>query len=354
MVISIAVLDDYQGLAPTYFDKLDPSSFNVTYFPDTLRPYNHAETPETTKNALVKRLESFDVIATMRERTPFPRELIDRLPRLKLLLSCGNRNKAIDMEICRDRGIPVTATEDRKMGPVDSTSEHVVAMILAGCRNIPQNDAAVKAGQWQTSFVTAISGKTLGLVGLGRLGGSVARIMSVAFGMKIIAWSSNLTQDAADEQAIAQGLPVESAGGEKTFKAVSREELFRTADVVSVHLVLSDRSRGLITANDLCEMKPSSFFVNTSRGPLVVEQDLLGVLRAGKIRGAALDVFDLEPLPADSEWRSSEWGQNGKSQVLVTPHVAYVEEDLIKGFYEQQVEDVLRWSEGKELKRTMY
>ncbi|KAK2589410.1 hypothetical protein QQS21_012914 [Conoideocrella luteorostrata] len=354
MVVNVAVLDDYQGFANTHFSSLDPSNFTVKYFTETLRPYNHPDTSQNVKDELVQRLEPFEVIATMRERTPFPRELIQRLPRLKLLLSCGHRNKAIDMEACQERGIPVTATEDKAGGPVDSTTEHIITMILAACRGIAQNDAAVKSGKWQTSFVTAVSGKTLGLVGLGRLGGAVARIMSVAFGMKIIAWSSNLTQDAADEQAKTQGLPIEGANGEKTFRAVSREELFSASDVISVHLVLSDRSRGLITENDLSRMKPSAFFVNTARGPLVVEKDLLSVLQAGRIRGAALDVFDLEPLPADSEWRNTDWGTNGKSQVLVTPHVAYVEEGLISEFYKQQVADLLRWSEGKALNKTMY
>lgn len=258
------------------------------------------------------------------------------------------------MDAAQKRGIPVTAATGDQAGPVDSTTEHVIAMILGVTRNIAKNDAAVKAGAWQTDAVTGVSGKTLGLVGLGRLGGAVARIMNLAFGMKIIAWSTNLTQEAADAQAKEQGLPVEQANGEKTFKAVSREELFSAADVVSVHLVLSDRSRGLVTEADLSRMKPSSFFVNTSRGPLVVERDLLNILEAGKIRGAALDVFDLEPLPSDSEWRRPDWGTNGKSQVLVTPHVAYVEERSINGFYEQQVDDLVAWSAGKPLKRTMY
>lgn len=290
----------------------------------------------------------------MRERTPLPADLIKRLPNLKLILSCGHRNKAIDMNAAQKRGIPVTAATDNKQGPVDSTTEHIITMILSATRNIAQNDASVKAGAWQTSFVTSVSGKTLGLVGLGRLGGTVGRIMSVAFGMKIIAWSTNLTQEAADQQAKDQGLPVELENGEKTFKAVSREELFTTADVVSVHLVLSDRSRGLITEVDLSKMKPSAFFVNTSRGPLVVEKDLLVILKAGKIRGAGLDVFDLEPLPKDSDWRRSDWGTGGKSQLLVTPHVAYVEEGSINGFYEQQVADLLRWAAGKPLSKTMY
>jgi phosphoglycerate dehydrogenase-like enzyme len=288
----------------------------------------------------------------MRERTPFPKELIERLPRLKLLLNCGRHNKAIDMEACRSRGIPVTGA-DSKLSIV-STLEHIVTMILATCRDIAQNDAAVKAGKWQTSLVTSVHGKTLGIVGLGRLGSSVAHIMHTAFGMKIVCWSSNLSQSTADEQAKAKGLPVDDLDGEKTFKFVSREKLFSTSDVVSVHLLLSDRTQGLITLEDLSRMKPWSFFVNTSRGPVVVEEDLLAILKAGKIRAAALDVFNIEPLPADSEWRDSSWGTEGKSQVLITPHIAYVEESVMNEFYEQQVEELDRWSRGETLKSIMH
>ncbi|PHH91865.1 hypothetical protein CDD83_9959 [Cordyceps sp. RAO-2017] len=352
MATRVAVLDDYHGLARSHFDKLNTSLYAIEYFPETLRPYDHPDTPQAERDELAKRLEPFAVIATMRERTAFPKELIERLPRLKLLLSCGRRNGSIDMDACRARGIPVTATEDKTA--TDGTDEHIVSMILAAFHNIAPNDAAVKAGKWQTSLVVPVSGKTLGLVGLRRLGGSVARTMSVAFQMKIIAWSPNLIQDAADEQARSQGLPVEGPGGDKTFKAVSREELFAASDVVSVNMVLSDRSRGLITGQDLARMKPSAFFVNTARGPLVVEQDLLRVLRDGKIAGAALDVFDLEPLPKDSEWRNPDWGTNGKSQVLLSPHVGFVEEGRLNGFYEQQVADLARWSDGKALRKTMY
>jgi phosphoglycerate dehydrogenase-like enzyme len=287
----------------------------------------------------------------MRERTPFPNELIERLPHLKLILSNGRHNKAIDMNACHARGIPVTGS-DAKMATV-STLEHIITMILAVCRDIAHNDAAVKSGKWQTSMVTGVTGKTLGVVGLGRLGSSVARIMSTAFDMKIICWSSNLTQSAADEQAKAQGLPVERPDGEKTFEYVSREELFSTADVVTLHLLLSDRTRGLIAKEDLSKMKPSSFFVNTSRGPLVVEEDLLKTLKAGKIRGAAFDVFNVEPLPADSEWRDASWGTEGKSQVTLTPHIAYVEETVMNEFYEHQVAELERWSRGEALKNTI-
>jgi phosphoglycerate dehydrogenase-like enzyme len=177
--------------------------------------------------------------------------------------------------------------------------------------------------------------------------------MSLAFGMKIVAWSSNLTQNAADEKAKEMGLPLETPDRDgkldKTFKVVSRDELFRTADVITLHIVLSERSRGLITANDLFKMKPTAFFVNTSRGPLVVENDLLATLKEGKIQGAALDVFDIEPLPADSEWRSAEWGKGGRSRLVLSPHMGYVEEEVLSNWYAQQVENLERWARGEEL-----
>ncbi|KAM0372834.1 hypothetical protein ACHAPY_009439 [Fusarium culmorum] len=351
MVTRVAVLDDYHGLASSHFSKLDRSLFSFEYFPATLRPYLDDDTAQAERDELIKRLKPFQVIATMRERTPFPKELIERLPQLKLILSNGRHNKAIDMQACHERGIPVTGS-DAKMATV-ATLEHIISMILAICRDIAQNDAAVKGGGWQTSMVTGVSGKTLGIVGMGRLGSSVARIMSTAFGMRIICWSSNLTQSTADAQAKAQGLLVERPDGEKTFKYVSRDELFSTSDVVSLHLLLSDRTHGLITAEDLWKMKSSSFFVNTSRGPLVVEQDLLETLKAGKIRGTALDVFNMEPLPVDSEWRDKSWGTEGKSRVILTPHIAYVEERVMNEFYEHQVAELERWSRGEALHNTM-
>lgn len=287
----------------------------------------------------------------MRERTPFPKELISRLPNLKLLLTSGLRNASLDLSTFKEHGIPVAGSVDKSRKDIgtDSTTQHTVALILSLARNIPDSDADMKSGLWQTSFATGLSGKTLGVVGLGRLGVTTARIMSVAFGMKVVAWSANLTQKAADEKARDAGLPVEGSDGEKTFKVVSRDELFSTADVVSIHLVLSDRSRGLITSADLSKMKTSSFFINTSRGPLVVEKDLLNTLKAGGIRGAAVDVFDVEPLPINSEWRSEEWGKGGRSRVVVTPHMGYVEPDHISDWYAQQVENIKRWEAGEAL-----
>ncbi|KAI8185056.1 D-3-phosphoglycerate dehydrogenase [Colletotrichum sp. SAR 10_65] len=347
--LKVAVLDDYQGVSEPHFSKLDKSLFDVTTFKDTLLPYNHPETPEYVKDALVSRLEPFDVICTMRERTPFPKDLISRLPNLKLLLTTGLRNNSLDLPAFKDRGIPVAGSADKATGKqvgTNSTTEHCVTLILSLARNIASSDVAVKSGLWQTDLAMGLTGKTFGVLGLGRLGVSTAKIMHLAFGMKIIAWSTNLTQEAADEKATSVGLPVEGPDGEKTFKVVSREELFSTADVISVHLVLSERSRGLVNADDLSKMKKTALFINTSRGPLVVENDLLETLKKGGIRGCALDVFNLEPLPTDSEWRTTEWGQDGRSKVLLTPHMGYVVEETLNAWYQQQVDNIRRWQAG--------
>ncbi|KAI2616107.1 D-isomer-specific 2-hydroxyacid dehydrogenase-like protein [Hypoxylon sp. NC1633] len=344
--LKIAVLDDYQKLSEPLFDSLRSSGHEVTTFTDTLLPYNHRDTPQDVKDALVKRLEPFDIISSMRERTPFPAELINRLPNLKLLLTTGPRNASIDVKACSARGIPVAGTMGEPRSP-DSTTQHCVALILALARNIPGDDASVKAGGWQTTSATELAGKVFATIGLGRLGVSVSRIMHVAFGMKVVAWSTNLTQEAADEKARAAGLPVEDENGVKTFKVVGRDELFTSADVVSVQLVLSDRSRGFITGDDLGKMKKSALFVNTARGPIVVEDDLLEAAKKGAIRGVGLDVYEIEPLPKQDEWRTTKWGEEGRSQVVLTPHMGYVEENTIKGWYRLQVENILRWQKGE-------
>jgi lactate dehydrogenase-like 2-hydroxyacid dehydrogenase len=358
-VTKIAVLDDYQNVARPHFHTLPTSQFEVTVFKDTLLPYNHPATPIHVKAQLVDRLKPFQIICTMRERTPFPEDLLEKLPNLKLLLTTGTRNAAIDMEAAKQLGIRVVGAPgkgrttapkaiSKAKGP-DSTTQHAIALILGFARNIASDDAVIKSGGWQTSLTTGLTGKILGTVGLGRLGVNVAKIMHHAFGMRIIAWSSNLTQESADEKAKSAGLDVAGEDGEKIFKVVSKEELFKTADVVSVHLVLSDRSRGIIAKEDLDLMKKSAFLVNTSRGPLVKEADLLDVLKAGKIRGAALDVFDLEPLPQESEWRTIKWGVDGRSHVLLSPHMGYVEEETNNNWYEENVENIERWHAGNEL-----
>ncbi|KAI1455856.1 D-isomer-specific 2-hydroxyacid dehydrogenase-like protein [Annulohypoxylon moriforme] len=344
--LEIAVLDDYQLLSVDLFGELLDYGFEVATFTNTLLPYNHPNTPQDAKDALVKRLEPYDIISSMRERTPFPAELVNRLPNLKLLLTTGPRNAAIDVQALSARGIPVAGTTGEKQNP-DSTTQHCVALILALARNIPQDDAIMKAGGWQTTSATNLAGKVFGVVGLGRLGVSVSRIMNIAFGMKVIAWSTNLNQEAADEKAKAAGLPVEDATGEKTFKVVSRDELFTSADVVSIQLVLSDRSRGLITGDDLRKLKRSAIFVNTARGPIVVENDLLEVAKKGLIRGVGLDVYEIEPLPDSSEWRKVNWEEEGRSQVVLSPHMGYVQEDNILDMYQKQVENILRWHKGE-------
>lgn len=206
---------------------------------------------------------------------------------------------------------------------------------------------------WQTEMALGLQGKTLGLVGLGRIGAHVARVGVLAFGMKVVCWSANLTQEKADRLAEECGVPITGAGMideyEKTFKVVGKEELFKTADVVSLHYVLSDRSRGLVGTHELACMKPSGLLVNTSRGPLVDEAALLDTLRNGRIRGAALDVFDIEPLPADSPWRNEDWDVKGKSRVLLTPHMGYVEEGTLNTWYEETAENLERLIQGQEL-----
>ncbi|KAG9235973.1 D-isomer specific 2-hydroxyacid dehydrogenase [Amylocarpus encephaloides] len=346
--IEVAVLDDYAGIAATQFETLK-SVFEFIEFPDTLSPYNHPDTPESVKHELVQRLQPFTIISTMRERTPFPEALLKRLPNLKLLLTTGTRNLGIDMVAARSHGIVVTGAGGRGRSGPDSTTQHCVALILGIAKNVARDDASVKAGGWQTSLSTGLTGKTLALLGLGRLGVAVGRIMSCAFGMKVIAWSSSLTQETADEKAKAAGLPVENTESEKTFRVVSKEELFKTADVLSIHYVLSGRSLGIVGGNDLRSMKKSALLINTSRGPLVDEDAIIQVLNDGAIRGAAMDVFGIEPLPPNSPWRTTKWGEEGRSQVLLTPHTGYVQEETMKDWYIEQAENLERWHRGEKL-----
>jgi lactate dehydrogenase-like 2-hydroxyacid dehydrogenase len=360
--IKLAVLDDYQGIAAPHFESLKPS-FEVTVFRDTFLPYNHPSTSDDAKQALVNRLKPFTVISTMRERTPFPAALLDKLPNLKLLLTTGHRNLSIDMVAAKRLGIPVTGAEGSgrtdsiepkktKRGP-DSTTQHVIALILGIARNIALDDRTVKEGGWQTELPTGLSGKVFGTLGLGKLGVKVSKILYSAFGMRIVAWSSNLTQEAADQKAEEAGLPVET-DGEKTFLVVSKEELFQRADVLSVHSILSERSRGIVGAAELVLMKKSALFINTSRGPLVDEGALLKVLKDGRIRGAAIDVYDLEPLPKESQWRHIKWGSDGSARVLLSPHMGYVEEEMMNNWYDEQVEIVEKWHSGNELPHLLY
>jgi phosphoglycerate dehydrogenase-like enzyme len=295
--MKIAILDDYQNVALRLADWSDVRRHaEITVFND------HVADP----SAVVARLRPFDVICVMRERTPLTREILQKLPNLKLIASTGPRNASIDTQTAADLGIAVTATG------CDSTPtiEFTWALILASMRGIDREAASLKTGGWQTGLGSNLRDKSLGVVGLGNIGKEVARI-GVAFGMKVIAWSQNLTE----EKAGAAGAAL-----------VDKQTLFSEADVVTVHLVLSRRTRDLIGAPEFALMKPTARFVNTSRGPIVNEAALIEALRVRRIAGAAVDVFDLEPLSPDHPFRKLD-------NVLATPHLGYVTEELYRTFY---------------------
>ncbi|KAL4779792.1 hypothetical protein BJX76DRAFT_351507 [Aspergillus varians] len=328
----LAILDDYQGIAGPHFAHLS-DRVSISHFPDTLDPRNPAQ-----QDALIARLRPFDIIMTMRERTPLSSETLAALPNLKLLLTTGTRNRGLDTAYCAERGIPVAGTETRTTG-VNSTVQHTWALILALARHVARDDAALKRGEgWQgSSLGMTLCGKTLGVVGLGKLGAAVGKIAVEAFGMHVIAWSANLTQEKADERAAALGL----ATGSSFVVVPDKADVFGRADVVSLHNVLSERSRGVVGERELAAMKKGSLLVNTSRGPLVDERALLAVLNAGAIGGAALDVFDPEPLPLDSVWRTTQWGRDGRSEVVLTPHMGYGDEQL-HGWYDEAARNLER------------
>ncbi|KAH8816691.1 D-isomer specific 2-hydroxyacid dehydrogenase [Xylogone sp. PMI_703] len=358
--LSLAIIDDYLNTSAPHFAHIPPSQLQVTTFKDTIVPTNNAEATR-----LVERLRPFDLISTVRERTAFPGSLLRQLPRLKLLLTTGTQFEMFDLKAAKELGITVVAAPglgrtDRtgpqrpniKQGSAHPTTQHTWALIMALARNVAADDAMLKTGKgWQTGLATGLTGLTLGTVGLGRLGAAVARIAHLAWGMRVVCWSSNLTQEKADQMAIAVGLPAETGiDGSKTFEVVDKEELFRRADVVSMHYVLSDRSRGIVGEKELALMKPSALLVNTSRGPLIDQAALVDTLEQGRIRGAALDVFDIEPLPLTSPWRRSNyWGQDGRSTLLTTPHMGYVDETLMNTWYAETAENVERWLQGKDV-----
>ncbi|PLB47662.1 hypothetical protein P170DRAFT_437439, partial [Aspergillus steynii IBT 23096] len=336
--MKLAILDDYQSISRASFEPLRPRLTTISYYPDTLNPADPSQQDE-----LIARLEPYDIIMTMRERTPFAASTLSRLPNLKLLLTTGARNLALDAEFAASRGVAVAGTLARPIG-VHSTVQHTWALVLALARGVARDDAAVKRGEWQGNELgISLAGKTLGVLGLGKLGTGVVKIAKLAFGMDVIAWSTNLTQERADEVAREEGL---EGGSIKV--AGSKREFFETADVVSVHSVLSERSRGIVGPEELKAMKKTALLVNTSRGPLVDQDALLETLNRGGIRGVALDVFETEPLPKDSPWRTTRWGEDGRSQVLLTPHTGYLDEQ-IHGWYKEAAENLEKWLDGKEL-----
>jgi phosphoglycerate dehydrogenase-like enzyme len=309
----IAIFDDYQNVALLMADwsVLDGRAA-ITVFNDHL----------DAADAVVARLQPFEIVCVMRERTPMTRAIIERLPQLRVIASTGARNASIDLEAAAERGVQVLHTGYSSVPTIELTW----ALILASSRNLIEENTALRTGGWQRNVGDELAGRTLGLLGLGNIGREVARI-GKAFGMTVIAWSQNLTA----EQATA-------AGAVK----VAKDELFRRADIVSIHLVLSDRTRGLVGAAEFALMKPTARIVNTSRGPIIVEADLVDALKGGRIAGAAVDVFDQEPLPLDHPFRSLP-------NLLATPHIGYVSRTLYERFYQDTVRNIVLWLDGKAL-----
>ena len=313
-----AILDDYFDLAlevadwPKLSDRVD-----VTVF-------SH---PFASEQAAASALADFDIVCAMRERTAFPKSLFDKLPKLKLLLTSGMRNASIDMEAAKAKGVTIGGTQYSR----DPTAPLTMGLILELTRGIGRENARMHAGEpWQTFAGVEIEGMTLGVVGLGKLGSKMADI-GKAFGMNVIAWSPNLTP----EKCAAAGVGY-----------ATKEELFAKADIVTIHVVLSERSRGLVGRDDLARMKPTAFLVNTARGPIVDEQALLEALQQKKIAGAGIDVFSVEPLPVDHPFRKLD-------NLVLTPHLGYATEDGLRIHYGQMVEAIDAFTRGTELPRKL-
>jgi phosphoglycerate dehydrogenase-like enzyme len=304
-----AILDDYQNVA------LKLADWSI---PDVeVKVFNE---PFASREAAVAALKDFPIICMMRERTPFLKPTLEQLPDLKLLLTSGMRNASIDLEYTAERGITVCGTE----AAGQPTAELAIGIMLELARKIGYESNRMKQGvPWQSTLGIELTGKTLGLLGFGKLGTKVGEI-GKAIGMKLIAWSENLTEEKA------------KAGGATL---VSKQDLFRQADFLSVHLQLSGRTRGLVTAKDLALMKPTAFLINTSRGPIVDEPSLLAMLGSRKIAGAGLDTFDVEPLPVNHPLRKLD-------NVVITPHLGYVSQEGYKVYYTQMVDDIKQWLAG--------
>ncbi len=309
--VRVAVLDDYQNVSMTMADWSPVTSrADVTVFTD------HVADPDV----LIERLRPFDVVFVMRERTPLPRYVIEHLPRLRMIASTGPFNASIDTDAATEAGIHVGTTG----GTVASTVELTWALILGASRHLVAERQSVADGGWQTTVGRELDRRVLGVLGVGRIGARVARI-GAAFGMDVTAWSQNLTPQTATE-----------AGA----RYLSRDEFFATADVLTVHLKLGERSRGLVGAAELDAMKSTALLVNTSRGPIVDETALIDALRSGSIAGAALDVFDTEPLPADHPLRTLP-------NVLATPHIGYVADRPYRIFFRDGVAAIAEWLDGR-------
>jgi phosphoglycerate dehydrogenase-like enzyme len=306
----IAVLDDYQNLSQNLADwsaldgKAEIDVFNK---------------PLGDEEAVASALAGYNAIVCMRERTPVPASLIDRLGELKLIVTTGMRNRSIDMQAARNRGITVCGTP----GLGAPAGELACTLMVALMKNIPADDRSMRNGEWQPNIGHSLGGKTLSIFGLGKLGAYVARV-GLAFEMNVIAWSQNLTDARAEEVGV---------------RRVSKEEALSEADILTVQLILSDRTRGLIGAPELALMKPTAFLVNTSRGPIVEEAALIDALRQKRIAGAGLDVYDIEPLPSSHPLRSLE-------NTILTPHTGYVTAENLSGMYQNAVEDIAAFIDG--------
>jgi phosphoglycerate dehydrogenase-like enzyme len=310
----LAILDDYQKAALTLADWDSLGAMVV------VQPFHDWIGDE---DALVERLRDFEIIVAMRERTRFPRTLLERLPKLKLLVTVGMRNVAIDVKAATELGILVSGTSML----THPTAELTWGLILSLARNIPFEHQAMRQGAWQTTLGIGLNGKVLGVVGLGKLGSQVAQI-GKAFQMEVIAWSQNLTEEHAAELGV---------------RRVEKEELFRTAHFVTIHLVLSKRTRGLVGEEELAMMKPTAFLINTSRGPIVDEAALVAALEDHRIAGAGLDVYDQEPLPSDHPLRKLD-------NVVHTPHLGYVTAENYRRAYGEAVEDVRAFLAGSPIR----
>jgi phosphoglycerate dehydrogenase-like enzyme len=311
-----AILDDYFNVALTLADwsKIG-DRVDVTAF-------NH---PFASEQAAASALSDFEIVCAMRERTPFPRALFEALPKLKLLITSGMRNAAIDMEAAKSRNVVICGTQYGR----DPTAGLAMGLILELTRNIGRENARMHAGEpWQKHIGIEIEGRTLGVVGLGKLGARVSGLAK-AFGMNVIAWSPNLTPERCEAAGVGYA---------------TREQLFSTADIITIHMVLSERSRGLVGASDLARMKPTAYLVNTARGPIVDESALLDILRERQIAGAAVDVFSVEPLPADHPFRKLD-------NLVLTPHLGYVTEESFRAHYGQMVECIDTWTKGEPPRR---
>ncbi len=308
----LAILDDYQGVALKMADwSAIRRHASIEVFPDTV----------VDPDQLVERLKPFDVLCVMRERTPLPRSIIERLPQLKLIVSTGPKNGSIDAEAAKQLGIAVENTRGSLVAPIELTW----ALIQVSARNLIEEAASFRAGGWQRTVGNELAGKTLGIVGLGKVGGKIAQIARL-FGMEVITWSDRTTETDA---AVAGA------------RLVTKTELFREADILTIHLVLVEATRGLVGANELALMKRTAWLVNTSRGPIVVEGALVRALQDKTLAGAALDVFDVEPLPAHHPFRTFE-------NVVATPHLGYVSRQQYEVFYGDTVKIVAAWLAKRE------